>query len=130
MNPLTIYNELGGFCFIFHSMIKKIIILGILSICYGQTVDVYNRQFQSGPDFEIDVQHYDISLQIYDHIKTFTGETAVTFKIIKNDLKSIKLDVETVTITHVLEGSRKLNFTQTNGAYALNQMVHLNPVKH
>ena len=97
-------------------MIKKIIILGFISFCHGQQADIYNREYQTAPNFEIDVQHYDISLQIYDHIKTFTGETAVTFKIIKNDLKSIKLDVETVTITHVLEGSRKLNFTQTNGA--------------
>ncbi|MDP6500835.1 MAG: M1 family metallopeptidase [Candidatus Marinimicrobia bacterium] len=91
-----------------------VIIPLFLSFTLGQN-DIYERKYQSDPDFDIDVQHYNISLQIYDHIKSFTGKTSVTFEIKKPNLKSIKLDVETVTITDVIEGNQPRKFIQKNG---------------
>ena len=43
-------------------------------IVSAQNSDIYKRPFQSKPDFDIDVLHYDINLKIYDHEKTFYGK--------------------------------------------------------
>ena len=42
-------------------------------IVSAQNSDIYKRPFQSKPDFDIDVLHYDINLKINDHEKTFYG---------------------------------------------------------
>ena len=81
----------------------------------AQNIDIYSRPFQADPDFNIDVLHYDIKLNIYDHIKSFIGITEVTFQIKKQSLDFIELDVETVTVTKVLEGGNILDFHQKKG---------------
>ena len=35
-----------------------------LSLAHSQRNDIYSRPFQSGPEFDIDVQHYDIDLML------------------------------------------------------------------
>ena len=93
---------------------KKLLIIILSNFIFGQ-INVYDREYQTDPDFNMDVKHYNISLQIYDHIKSFTGEAEVTFQIKKRGLESVNFDVETVTITKVLEGGRPLNYKQTKG---------------
>ena len=61
-------------------------------IVSAQNSDIYKRPFQSKPDFDIDVLHYDINLKIYDHEKTFYGKTSIDFKV----LKSISLPCSSV----------------------------------
>ena len=46
-------------------------------ILSAQNSDIYKRPFQSKPDFDIDVLHYDINLKINDHEKTFYGKTII-----------------------------------------------------
>ena len=58
-----------------------ILYIAIISCLFSQKIDVYSRPFQEQPDFDIDVLHYDINLNLYDHIKSFTGKTSVKFKI-------------------------------------------------
>ncbi len=96
-------------------MRKQIFAIIFMANCMFGQIDVYDRQYHTEPDFDIDVQHYDISIQIYDHIKSFTGQTDITFKIKKPNIASLKLDVETVTITNVWEGEQSLNFKQKKG---------------
>ena len=97
-----------------------ILYIAILSSLFSQKIDVYNRPFQEQPDFDIDVLHYDINLNLYDHIKSFTGKTSVKFKVLKSDLNTIKLNIETVEVTSVFEKNKKLKFRQKNGLLIIN----------
>ena len=102
-------------------MMKYLIIYtAIITVLFSQKIDVYNRPFQKQPDFDIDVQHYDIKLTLYDHIKSFTGKTSVKFKALKSNLSLINLNIETVKVTSVYEKNRKLSFTQKNGLLYIN----------
>ena len=97
-----------------------ILCTAIISFLFSQKIDVYNRPFQKQPDFDIDVLHYDINLNLYDHIKSFKGKTSVKFKVLKSNLNSIKLNIETVKVTSVYENNRKLKFSQKNGLLIIN----------
>ena len=92
----------------------------IFSFLFSQKIDVYDRPFQTQPDFDIDVLHYDINLNLYDHIKSFNGKTSVKFKVLKPKLNFIKLNIETVKVISVYEKNRKLPFTQKNGLLRIN----------
>ena len=94
---------------------KKILLIGICSIICGQ-VDIYERKYQNDPEFNIDVNHYDIYLEIYDHIKSFSGEVEILFEIKKNDIQLIKFDIETIDVIKVYENNNPLKFIQKNGA--------------
>ncbi len=96
-----------------------IICATIISFLFSQKIDVYDRPFQIQPDFDIDVLHYDINLNLYDHIKSFEGKTSVKFKVLKSNLIFIKLNIETVKVTSVYEKNRKLSFTQKNGLLSI-----------
>ena len=93
---------------------KCLIFIILLSIAAGQKIDVYDRPFQPKPDFNIDVQHYDINLSIYDHVKSFRGKTSVQFKVVKSSINSIRFDVETFrvalseTVSSVVKNAMKL----------------------
>ena len=77
-------------------MMKYLIIYtAIITVLFSQKIDVYNRPFQKQPDFDIDVQHYDINLTLYDHIKSFTGKTSVKFKALKSNFILEKLGLST-----------------------------------
>ena len=62
-------------------------------IVSAQNSDIYKRPFQSKPDFDIDVLHYDINLKIYDHEKTFYGITSIYFKEIQTKKKFTKMPI-------------------------------------
>ena len=92
----------------------------IFSFLFSQKIDVYDRPFQTQPDFDIDVLHYDINLNLYDHIKSFKGKTSVKFKVLKPNLNFVKLNIETVKVISVYEKNRKLSFNQKNGLLRIN----------
>ena len=87
-----------------------------LSLAHSQRNDIYSRPFQSGPEFDIDVQHYDIDLKILDHEKSFSGKTSITFNVIKPYLENIQFDVETFNVTKVKSEGKELSFEQKNGS--------------
>ena len=87
-----------------------------LSLAHSQRNDIYSRPFQSGPEFDIDVQHYDIDLKILDHEKSFSGKTSITFNVIKPYLENIQFDVETFNVTKVKSEGKELSFKQKNGS--------------
>ena len=89
--------------------------MGIIAI-QAQKIDIYSRPFQADPDFNIDVQHYDINLKIYDHIKSFTAKTSVEFQVLKPYLNEIELKAETFRVTSVYDGANQLNFSQRDGS--------------
>ena len=89
--------------------------MGIIAI-QAQKIDIYSRPFQADPDFNIDVQHYDINLKIYDHIKSFTAKTSVEFQVLKPYLNEIELKAETFRVTSVYDGADQLNFSQRDGS--------------
>lgn len=101
--------------YINRTMKQLILTISIISCLFTQKIDVYSRPFQTQPDFDIDVLHYDINLSIYDHIKSFKGVTSVDFKVLKSNLKSIQLNIETIEVSSVYEKSRRLKFKQKNG---------------
>ena len=86
------------------------------SLAQSQRNDIYSRPFQSDPEFDIDVQHYDIDLKILDHEKSFIGKTSITFNVIKPYLENIQFDVETFNVTKVKSEGKELSFEQKNGS--------------
>ena len=84
------------------------------SLAQSQRNDIYSRPFQSDPEFDIDVQHYDIDLKILDHEKSFIGKTSITFNVIKPYLENIQFDVETFNVTKVKSEGKELSFEQKN----------------
>ena len=95
---------------------KYLLFIILLSIAAGQKIDVYDRPFQPKPDFNIDVQHYDINLSIYDHVKSFRGKTSVQFEVVKSSINSIRFDVETFRVISVYEEEIKRTFKQIKGS--------------
>ena len=85
-------------------------------IVSAQNSDIYKRPFQSKPDFDIDVLHYDINLKINDHEKTFYGETSVDFKVLKSKIDTVRFDAETYRITSVKYDTISLSFIQADGS--------------
>ena len=79
-------------------------------IVSAQNSDIYKRPFQSKPDFDIDVLHYDINLKIYDHEKTFYGKTSIDFKVLKSKIDTVRFDVETYRVTSVKDDTVSLSF--------------------
>ena len=86
------------------------------SLAQSQRNDIYSRPFQPDPEFDIDVQHYDIDLKILDHEKSFIGKTSITFNVIKPYLENIQFDVETFNVTSVARQGKELSFKQKNGS--------------
>ena len=89
--------------------------MGLVAV-QAQKVDIYSRPFQADPDFNIDVQHYDINLKIHDHIKSFDAITSVEFQVLKPYLDEIELKAETFRVTSVSDGDDQLKFIQRNGS--------------
>ena len=85
-------------------------------IVSAQNSDIYKRPFQSKPDFDIDVLHYDINLKIYDHEKTFYGKTSIDFKVLKSKIDTVRFDVETYRVTSVKDDTVSLSFIQADGS--------------
>ena len=85
-------------------------------ILSAQNSDIYKRPFQSKPDFDIDVLHYDINLKIYDHEKTFYGKTSIDFKVLKSKIDTVRFDVETYRVTSVKDDTVSLSFIQADGS--------------
>jgi len=83
-------------------------------ILSAQNSDIYKRPFQSKPDFDVDVLHYDINLKINDHEKKFYGKTSIDFKTLKSQLDTIHFDTETFRVTSVKHNSKPLSFIQTD----------------
>lgn len=85
-------------------------------ILSAQNSDIYKRPFQSKPDFDIDVLHYDINLKINDHEKTFYGKTSIDFKVLKSKIDTVRFDTETYRVTSVKNDTVSLSFIQANGS--------------
>ncbi len=85
-------------------------------ILSAQNSDIYKRPFQSKPDFDIDVLHYDINLKINDHEKTFYGKTSIDFKVLKSKIDTVRFDTETFRVTSVKNDTVSLSFIQANGS--------------
>ena len=94
-------------------------------IISAQNSDIYKRPFQSKPDFDIDVLHYDINLKINDHEKTFYGETSVDFKVLKSKIDTVRFDAETYRVTSVKYDTVSLSFIQADGSVMI---IPANPI--
>jgi len=83
-------------------------------ILSAQNSDIYKRPFQTKPNFDIDVLHYDINLKIDDHEKKLYGKTSIDFKVLKSQLDTVRFDTETYRVTSVKHHSKPLPFIQTD----------------
>jgi len=82
----------------------------------AQNSDIYKRPFQSQPDFDLDVLHYEINLKINDHEKTFYGKTSIDFKVLKSKVDTVRFDTETFRVTRVEHDTSSLSFVQIDGS--------------
>ena len=82
----------------------------------AQNSDIYKRPFQSQPDFDLDVLHYEINLKINDHDKTFYGKTSIDFKVLKSKVDTVRFDTETFRVTRVEYDTSSLSFVQADGS--------------
>ena len=82
----------------------------------AQSSDIYKRPFQSQPDFDLDVLHYEINLKINDHDKTFYGKTSIDFKVLKSKVDTVRFDTETFRVTRVEYDTSSLSFVQADGS--------------
>ena len=82
----------------------------------AQNSDIYKRPFQSQPDFDLDVLHYEINLKINDHEKTFYGKTSIDFKVLKSKVDTVRFDTETFRVTRVEHDTSLLSFVQIDGS--------------
>ena len=82
----------------------------------AQNSDIYKRPFQSQPDFDLDVLHYEINLKINDHDKAFYGKTSIDFKVLKSKVDTVRFDTETFRVTRVEHDTSSLSFVQADGS--------------
>ena len=82
----------------------------------AQNSDIYKRPFQSQPDFDLDVLHYEINLKINDHDKTFYGKTSIDFKVLKSKVDTVRFDTQTFRVTRVEYDTSSLSFVQADGS--------------
>ena len=96
-------------------ILRLISIVLITSTLSGQKIDVYSRPVRTLPDFDIDVIHYDIHLRIAEQEKSFFGQTTITFKSLKENLQTVPLHAETISILTVKDGLNELDYNYQNG---------------